>query len=646
MKAEEATEYLREHILYFPRLLGYHIPVVLREDGLPYGWESAGRGDDGQAGKRIAKFSEIGVEVVSGILPIGWIAEGQYNFEVVDRVLHTVFEEGKAKYFVPRVKVDPPVSWCAAHPEDVCVYYEGPRDAEEIRALVGGPKHDFYGYDAPDGCYTAGGKRSLTRPNVGGVISNQSFSSDRWLADAGEALRRFIEYLENGPYGDRILAYHIAFGISGETMPWGRMNKRFGDYGVNARRKFYEWGLAKYGSEEAMREAWGDFGADVVPPPALRETWTEDCHTFRSFEKDRWSLDYDEFTEDMNLRALSHFAKIVKENTDGKAAGAFYGYCRHMDRAAYAGHLGWDKALACKGIDFFAAPKPYRRSGPGEPGGEMAPTVAVNRRKLWLDECDNRTHLTVNDDFENAKTPDETYTVHLREFTKNVSHNSGLWYMDLGGGWYDDDGIIDNIRRIREANDRIRKREHRSIAEILCLFDKRGAMLAEPKYAKWHEHCMRELQLAGAPIDAVLYEEAEAYLTDRVKLVVLQDPFAMGRAELDAFLAKLPKGCKAVWLGKCDIDLPAGRVIAMPIDTKFPQWREALEWAGVRCYAPAECAIYADNRVVGFYPRRDMQFEFELPGATLRNIRTGEEFAGKVSLDIAAKSCAAFEILA
>ena len=251
----------------------------------------------------------------------------------------------------------------------------------------------------------------------------------------------------------------------------------------------------------------------------------------------------------------------------------------------------------------------------------------------------------MGDDHEVAKTPDETYTVHLREFTKNVSHNSGMWYMDLGGGWFDDDGIMDNIRKIREASDRIRKKEHRSVSEILCLYDKRGAMMAEPRYARWHEHCMRELQLAGAPIDAVLYEDTDAFLSERTKLLVLQDPFAMGRAELEKVLAKLPASCKVVWLGKCDIDLPAERVVALSIFSKLPQWQEVLEWAGVRTFAPAECAVYADNRVVGFYPRKNVKFEFALPGVTLRNIRTGEEFAGKVTLDLAAKSGAAFEIL-
>ena len=50
------------------------------------------------------------------------------------------------------------------------------------------------------------------RPNVRGLIGMQSFSSEKWLHDAGEALRRLIRHIENGKYGKNVIAYHIAYG--------------------------------------------------------------------------------------------------------------------------------------------------------------------------------------------------------------------------------------------------------------------------------------------------------------------------------------------------------------------------------------------------------------------------------------------------
>ena len=143
-------------------------------------------------------------------------------YELTDRVLDTIFScGGEDLFYIPRIKLNVPLEWSLANPEELCVYYDGPRDAESIRALVGTEKHDFLGYQSAKGYYTADGWQD-DRPNVGGVISNQSFSSKKWLADAGEALRRIIRHLEDGPYGKRILAYHIAYGVSGESCVWGR----------------------------------------------------------------------------------------------------------------------------------------------------------------------------------------------------------------------------------------------------------------------------------------------------------------------------------------------------------------------------------------------------------------------------------------
>lgn len=38
------------------------------------------------------------------------------------------------------------------------------------------------------------------RANVGGLIVNQSFASQKWLQEAEEALRRFIRHNKKGPY--------------------------------------------------------------------------------------------------------------------------------------------------------------------------------------------------------------------------------------------------------------------------------------------------------------------------------------------------------------------------------------------------------------------------------------------------------------
>ena len=48
----------------------------------------------------------------------------------------------------------------------------------------------------------------------------------------------------------------------------------------------------------------------------------------------------------------------------------------------------------CPDVDFLCAPKIYYRCGAGEPGGTQATSMSFARKKIWLDELDNDTHIT------------------------------------------------------------------------------------------------------------------------------------------------------------------------------------------------------------------------------------------------------------
>ena len=107
---------------------------------------------------------------------------------------------------------------------------------------------------------------------MGGTIALQSFSSKKWLSDAGEALTRLIDHIENSKYGNKIIAYHIAFGTSGESMLWGRTTGKFADYGISNKKHFLDY-LVKYGSKEAVASILGeDAIKEIIPYPELRQT--------------------------------------------------------------------------------------------------------------------------------------------------------------------------------------------------------------------------------------------------------------------------------------------------------------------------------------------------------------------------------------
>ena len=635
MNIHETVNFLRSNPVFWSRLGFCYDPPLCDENGniivFDNNFENYTKTHDA--------FSLAGVKVHTCILHSGWVGVDKYDYSVCDRVLSSLFASGKTEYFIPRIKLNPPIDWCKESPTELLVYENGPRDIEGIKALIDTEKQDWLGYDSEKGYYNAKGWQD-TRPNVGGVISLQSFSSQKWLKDAGETLSRLIEHIESSPYAEKIIAYHIAFGACGESMLWGRQWGKFGDYGISNQKHFLDWGIKKYGGKEQLYKAWGEEAKkEIIPPSHLRENAEKlykddisDCH----------SIDYDLYMGEVTTNAIMHFADIVHSKTN-KPFGTFYGYILHMPRAAYTGHLSFKRLLDSGKIDFFAAPKSYRRSAPGEPGGEMAPTVSVNATSLWLDECDNRTHLSSDTIGGVAANAEETYAVQLREFCKNISHNSGLWYMDLGGNWYNDSGIMKNIEKIVTANNKLRKMPHESVAEIAIIVDENAVLKGHPNHVLKTEEFIRELQLCGAHIDIIFSHDVGSLNLKNIKLAVLLTPYYITDSETAYLKKQISEKGKLLFVGKTNCNTEGE--FTVEVETLYTELRKLVEAAGVNCIAPENSAVYADNRIVSVFPREDITFVPNLPvNKKITDIFTGEPYEYGKPISIKAKMAKAFII--
>lgn len=623
------------------------------------------------------RFKEIGVDLHTCILPSGWVGVDEYDYSLTDRVVEEIFRNNENAYFIPRIKLNVPVDWCRENPEDVFVYYEGPQTVEEIRDTVGTLRHDYIGYDAPNGYYAAGEFKD-PRPNIGGVIARQSFSSKKWLKDAGTALEKIIDRLENGKYGDRILGYHVAYGTSGETVLWGRVSNKYGDWGIVNKREFYNWSVKKYGSVEAVEKAWGmgNIAPDTMPIPEPCRRCPE-SDSFEAFvrSEDIHAIDYDLFMSDINANAIEHFGRIIKEKT-GKAVGAFHGYYLHVDNAAYTGHLALERLLDSPFVDFFAAPKSYYRCKAGEPGGELCPAQSVNLKKIWLDELDNRTHLDSLDNRPNygeneteweSKGMRDTKSVFWREYSKNLSHNSGFWWMDLGGGWFDDSEIMSEFKKIYDLNADIRKTQHKSVSDVLIVTDERSAFYMRANKdmrCGFAEDFIYEARMTGALVDTYRAKDLFEIDLSRYKLVV----FAYNTyADSDYFDRVLPMLSHAtvmfnyapgIWSEKgysvenvkritgfdikpCDgpdgYDFPQlsatgegrnGYILNLKPYMNHIELREIMRKAGCHLYTEAEGVIlYGDNRFIGIFnsDAADITLSFATP-IECRDVITDVEY--------------------
>ena len=106
----------------------------------------------------------------------------------------------------------------------------------------------------------------------------------------------------------------------------------------------------------------------------------------------------------------------------------------------------------------------------------MLPTQSVNREKLYVEETDTRTYL-VAPEKAGAKPSDcthsfeETRYVLWRGLCKNIVHGSGLWWMDLGRGWFDAPDIMAEIKALTKAHGTLKKGAHRSVADVLVVME-------------------------------------------------------------------------------------------------------------------------------------------------------------------------------
>ena len=636
------ANFLREHALFWS-LLGFcYDPPIPDETGAPRLFDH----NFARYTKYHDDFADAGVDVHTFILHSGWVGVDQYDYSVCDRVLDGLFASGKIKYAIPRVKLNVPVDWCAKYPEDVWVYDKGPRKAEDIKALVGTLQHDWLGYDDPDGYFLDNSWRD-PRPNVGGLVSMQSFSSQQWLKDAGEALTRLIRHIEEGPHADKIVGYHIAYGISGELMPWGRNTGGYGDFGINNQKNFLQWALEKYGTLEKIQEAWGQWGEDVIPPKEYAEP--QELGALPK-QASTWGQDYMRFHSYMNSGALMALSKVAKQVSGGKLVGAFYGYVQDVVRCAYAGHLGWDRLLKCPDIDFFAAPKSYRQCGAGMPGGEMCPGASVNLHKLWVDECDNRTHRSNETRLFPTENMEQTWTVHWREWAKNMSHDSGLWYMDLGIGWFDEAGIMENIGRIVRSNKRVRKLPHKRTAQILNVIDMDSKLAIPYELTRAATDTLRDWQRCCVAIDNILTDDLLNISLEGVKLLIFSSAYGLTAEKLAKIRQAMPADCRIVWQGQTpyEMEKPDDRDIQIPLRLTPEELRKIVEENGVHTYGPLHCAVYADNRAVGFFPCPEaMTFTADLGAEYQVYDPMNEKSMGKcryLELDIPEKGFAVFEL--
>lgn len=620
-------------------------------------------------------FFKAGVRIHTSILHNGWVGVDRYDYRGVDRTLQAICSISPEILYMPRIKLNAPAEWCLQNPEEIYLSQQSPREVEEIKKV----------FQAQLPHFSTGGL-AWDYDDRGCAVGLQSFCSEKWLQDAAHALEKLLEHIESGPYAKQIVGYHIGFGMCAENAVWGGWvaPRRFGDFGICAAKKFEAYCKAKYGTTE---EAAQRFGIQYIGDPVcLIPSIEKRCHTPASLQDyfrndDEQSIMYARFLSSITADAICYFAKSVKLITN-KPVGAFYSYL-FSSYPAQIGHLAIQKLIDCQDVDFLSSPKMYYRSNPGQPGGAQGMSCSVQRKKLWMDELDNGTHIGRHihrDEFYPACL-EETRTVLWREVCKNLSwNNQNFWWMDLGGRWYNDERVMELFPPLMDFIRKMRYIPRKSITEILFVVDEESLY-----YQNEDSHMMgghhtgivnemaAELLLCGAPVEQYrlcdlmeldlkkyrmivfanafcVDEKMRAHLKNHLSpetlciwhyaagirrpeyaLENVQDLTGMAIAPYSADFSvnngydvevKLPPiqilpGEKVEVLkqytdGAIQTARKGNHLLCASMDFRAKNFADLAEKAGCRMYAPAPCAVYGDNRFLGFFPAEDQEGRLDL----------------------------------
>ncbi len=684
-------KFLRDNPIFWSRLGGEWYPPLFDPDGKPYYGNSD---EENRTYQRYHRdFAAAGVHVHSIVLDRGWPGENTYDYRVADQQLQQLLEADPEGYVLPRIKLDAPWDWCRNHPEEVFVYANGKGlTAPEIAALVGTPAQDCWQYKVPEWYEKYKDFQGEEKPYL---IDAQSLSSTRWLADASVAVEKLIQHLENGPYADRIAGYHLAFGHCGECMQWhmGEWIKgaaadylHYGDFGIAHLQRFYDYGIEKYGSQEALAIAWQQpaITRDTVelPLPKLRYADGNSLQSyFRGREKDVLLRDFDDFMSNNVTDAIWHFAAVAKKHTK-KPVGFFYGYFLFAMNTQYEGNAQMDRVLACPDVDFLASPTAYHFRAAGSASFEMTVTQSVNREKVYMEETDTRTYL-VAQAMADAKSRDCNHTMEETRFSlwrglcKNIVHGSGFWWMDLGRGWFDAPDIMAEIAELTKAHEILRPGEHKSAADVLVVMDDKG--MEHTQCNRFFTHSfLRNFVLttreAGVLCDMYLSSDLDKIDLSRYRLVVFGTNYTLTKEKLAGWnfrkdttlmffntVGILQNGVPALanveaLTGfalaedydeelKCPVlkitegndpllcrKTVDGRTRVMCTDPRLPRaaLREIAREAGCHIYTDEDSILFGDESFLSVFAKGETHTVLHLNGKKrCKDIRTGKVYEGK-----------------
>lgn len=464
----------------------------------------------------------------------GWVQDKTYDYTEWDAIMMRFLESCPDGFCVPRIFVGAPNWWLDQHPDQSCQYATG-KGWEENG--WGGTKHE-------------------------------SFASELWRREAGEALNQFVQHIMKSSYSDRIIGIHVANGIYGEWHTWSATD--IPDTSEPMRQALSGYVREKYRDDvDALRKSWKiqDLAFDGVTIPDLKERHAGDVGMFRDPALSNKVSDYYDCLHQETAEAIDHFCGMVKKASEGRLLTlVFYSYTPDLDWPQEGDHRAAAQVHRMSSVDMFASPHSYARRALKQDGlFRNYPASLQLHGKLFMDEADDRTHKAQDPTFTHVTTLDQSLQVMRRELANAVTHGVGLWYMDQQGDWFHDEAMMSEMARLKALGDLSMNMPRQSVAEVAvisCL--KSEFYLAGRDSGKnrvtfpLYNDQIGELCRSGAPFDWYLVEDLAEGLVPDHKVYVFLDAFALSDEERKAIEGLKSQNRTLVWFFAPGTITPSG----------------------------------------------------------------------------------------
>lgn len=509
------------------------------------------------------KFAEAGIHIYNPIVGLqsGWLGPKQYDWKVIEIFYARLLEADPEAILLPRIQVDAPAWWKTAHPEE-CMKYglEGPKDRYDVIRTQKIPESE-------GGFYFGQGQD----------LWNVSFASEKWRADAADAMRDMIAYFESTPLRSRIVGYHPVTGQTGEWNVWGA---------------------------EQLPDLSGPTLAVTGPAPSTEARLTTTAGLLRDPAKEKAVIDYYLKFHDMVADTVYYFAKAAKEATGRRLiCGTFYGYLLEQVEIQEGGYLAFQKVLDCPDLDYIAVTYTYQRTngfdqygsptmldgannaygharGVAGDGTFRALTESFRRKgKLYLTEMDPSTYVSAHplnvvggSGGNGADTIKGSIQIMDRDLGQMFTRGAAGWLFDFGSlndtpqGWYSSPPIIAAIKRFSELGKLRPQLDFSPVSEAVVVADDQvfaatAHWLPDKPWPTWGmrfsdfiNHWFLNTQShaifrVGAPFDFLHHEDLTEADCKRYKLILVLNVFRLTPAQVESWRNRLRgSGATVLWV--------------------------------------------------------------------------------------------------